>query len=83
MEEERKKMLINLDQKVSFELYNLEDLYIVKKLAKKNNQLIYTFQTTGRFNWLEKGVHLVDGLGLVLISKNLPSRIELPNDIGD
>lgn len=75
-----------MSQKLSFaldlklELFQLEELPRARALAESANGVLYCWKTTGIFNWLEKGISLCDVLGIVILPKDLPEQIDLPND---
>jgi hypothetical protein len=41
---------------------------------------VFSWKTEGRYNWLEKGLSVVDVLGLTILPDGLPDKIDLPND---
>ena len=73
-------MNINLGMGITFELFDLEYASKLASLAIQKDQEIYTLKTAGHSNWLEHGIHIVDELGLVLLPKNFPDTINLPDD---
>ena len=75
-------MKIKLGRKVEFELFQIEEAKGVERLAKETECEIYSWKTEGRANWFEKGFSVVDVLGLVVLAKDLPDVINLPNDPG-
>jgi hypothetical protein len=62
------------------ELFQLEELAQARALAKSKNAVLYCWKTTGIFNWLEKGISICDVLGVVVLPRDLPEQIDLPND---
>ena len=48
--------------------------------AKQHACNVYTWKTTGRTNWLEKGFAKSDTLALVALPNNLPDTIHMPDD---
>ena len=62
-------------------LYRLEEADEAERVARQSNTEIYCWKTTGRANWLERGLSIVDVLGLVLMPKGLPNVIDMPDDI--
>jgi hypothetical protein len=76
-------MNVNLGGSLSIELFDLEHALQLNTLAIQTNQEIYTLKTEGHSNWLERGIHIVDELGLVLLPKNYPDIINLPDDNSD
>jgi hypothetical protein len=73
-------MNVNLGKNITFELFDLEQASQLITLAIQMDQEIYTFKTAEHSNWLERGIHIVDELGLVLLPKNFPDNINLPDD---
>lgn len=73
-------MKITLGSDYEFEFFQIEELESVKKYADKVGSSIYSWKTTGKSNWLEKGLSVVDVLGLVTLPKDLPDWIDLPDD---
>jgi hypothetical protein len=75
-----------LSQKLSFaldlelEFFQLEELPRARALAESTNGVLYCWKTTGIFNWLEKGISICDVLGIVILLKDLPEQIDLPDD---
>lgn len=62
------------------ELFNIEELEKAHSTATALDGEIYSWKTSEDANWLDKGVSNVDVLGLVILPKKMPIRIELPND---
>lgn len=73
-------MNVNLGGSISFELFELERASQLTIFAIQMDQEIYTLKTAEHSNWLERGIHIVDELGLVLLPKNYPDNINLPDD---
>ena len=74
-------MKVTLGSQVEFELFQTEDVSIVEELAKEIGAEVYSWKTEEFYNWLEKGYSIVDTLGLVILEKDLPSQIPLPDDM--
>jgi hypothetical protein len=51
-----------------------------EKHAIQVDREVYTLKTAESSNWLERNIHLLDELDLVLLSKNPPDIINLPGD---
>lgn len=62
------------------ELFQLEEAAKAIAAARLGNGDLYSWKTSGRFNWLERGLSLSDVLGIVILPKNLPDVIDLPDD---
>ena len=73
-------MNVNLGGSISFKLFCLEHASQLTTLAIQTDQEIYTLKTAAHSNWLERGIHIVDEMGLVLLPKNYPDNINLPDD---
>lgn len=73
-------MKVRLDKQITFELFQIEEWKMVKRIAEKNNREVYSWKTEGKSNWFEKGFSIVDSLGLVLLAEDLPNQISLPDD---
>lgn len=75
-------MRVTLGSDYEFEFFQIEELERAKQYADKMDGSIYSWKTTGKSNWLEKRFSIVDVLGFVVLSKNLPDWIDLPDDGG-
>lgn len=73
-------MKLTLEVTVETELFQLEEHQEATALAHRLPGVIYTWKTTGRSNWLERGMSCVDSLGLVVLPAQLPAHIEMPDD---
>jgi hypothetical protein len=73
-------MKVNLGDNVEFELFQREEIHSVEQLSRETKSSIYSWKTTGSSNWLEKGLSIIDVLGLVLLPSDSPDWIELPDD---
>lgn len=67
-------------ENLSLEIFQIEFARELELLAAKNNGTVYSWKTTGRKNWLEKGFSIVDVLGLTILPKDQPDWIDLPDD---
>ncbi len=63
------------------ELFELTELKRALELAASTNGKIFTYKTSGKFNWLEEGVSITDTLGLVILPCSFSGTIDMPNDI--
>ena len=72
----KQSLYLNFD----LELFNTEELTKAQKLAKESNGVLYCWKTTCNSNWLEKGLSVVDVLGIVVLPQGLPNYIEMPYD---
>ena len=73
-------MKIQLSNKINFELFQIEECIHVERLAEETNGEVYSWKTQGKYNWFEKGFSFSDTLGLVVLERDLPNQIILPND---
>ncbi|MEP6894078.1 MAG: hypothetical protein ABI986_00590 [Chloroflexota bacterium] len=73
-------MKVNLDNKFEFEFFQIEELKNAEQFAEEINGSIYSWKTTGLSNWLERGVSIVDVLGITVLPSGLPDSIDLPDD---
>jgi hypothetical protein len=63
-----------------FEFFQIEELNSAEQFVQEIDGSIYSWKTTGKSNWLEKRLSVVDVLGLAVLPKNLPDWIDLPDD---
>ena len=61
-----------------FEIYEKAEL---ERYAEETGGEIYTWQTLCIKNWLQKGFHIIDELGYVVLPKDLPEQIDMCDDI--
>ncbi len=73
-------MNVNFGGRISFILFDLEHAPQLALIAIHTDQEIYTLKTADHSNWLERGIHIVDELGLVLLPQNYPAIINLSDD---
>ena len=73
-------MKVSLDEKFEFEFFQIEELQNAEQYAEEIDGSIYSWKTTGNSNWLEKRLSVADVLGLVVLPKNMPEWIDLPED---
>ena len=63
------------------EFFELIDGEKAEAHAESVNGEVYTWKTTGRWNWLEHGFSsIADVAGLVVLPRRLPDHIEMPDD---
>lgn len=65
------------------EIFNTEEISQAEQLAVKTDGELYCWKTTGKDNWLEKGLSITDVLGVIILPKGLPAQIDMPDDIED
>lgn len=73
-------MKVNLGDGFEFETFELEEAGDAEHVAAETNGVIYSWKTAGNLNWLEKGLSIVDVLGIIVLPKGSPDWIDLPND---
>jgi hypothetical protein len=76
-------MKTSLDGVMEFEFFQLEDEKKAEQFAENMGGVIYSWKTAGNSNWLEKKLSIADVLGLAVLPKGLPDRIDLPDDKED
>jgi len=74
---------ITLDLIINFELFDITERAKAEALAIATTGNIYSWQTACNANWLEKGIHIVNVLGVVVLPKGLPDTIDMPDDPED
>lgn len=60
-----------------------EDADEAVQMARRSHRTVYSWQTIGRSNWLQKRLHAADTLQLVIMPPGLPDHIDLPDDPED
>ncbi len=65
---------------IDAELFDTNEYDRVQAIVKHSNGVVYTWKTTGHFNWLERGYKLADRLGFLVLPKQLPETIDLDDD---
>ena len=73
-------MRIVLRNQIESDFFHLEDARQAEQLAAKGESQVYCWKTSGRSNWLERGLSISDVLGLVILPKGLSEIIEMPDD---
>lgn len=68
---------------LDLELFQLEEATEAIARAEQIKGVLYSWKTTGVFNWLERGLSISDLLGIVILPKGMPDQIELPDDPPD
>lgn len=76
-------MQIILPNGVETELFQLEEISQAEQHAFATDGEIYCWKTVGRSNWLERRLSVADVLALVVLPKNLPQWIDMPDDNGN
>ncbi len=65
------------------EIFNTEEVAQAEQRAFEANGELYCWKTTGKSNWLEKDISLSDVLGILVLPKQLPEQIDMPDDEND
>jgi len=73
-------MKVALDGVFEFEVFEVEELNNAEQYAEEIDGSIYSWKTIGHSNWLEKRLAIADVLGFVVLQKELPDWLDLPND---
>ncbi len=63
------------------EFFDILDVEKAEDYAKRVDGEIYSWKTTGRWNWLEHGYRIVDVAGLVVLPRQLPDSIDMADDV--
>jgi hypothetical protein len=66
--------------KFDVEVFNTDEVKEAQRLANELSGVLYCWKTTCNSNWLEKGLSIVDVLGVVILPQGLPDQICMPND---
>ena len=53
---------------------------LAQDLARRTDNVVYTWKTAAGRNWLKQGLHRSDALGLTLLPPGLPREIDLADD---
>ncbi len=61
-------------------LYDLEEAVQAQRAAREASGEIYCWKTSGKYNWLERGLSVADVLGLVILPRGLPEYMDMPDD---
>jgi len=69
-----------LDVSLPVTLYDLEQHAAAEACAEASGGEVFSWKTTGRSNWLEKGFSVVDVLALVVLPAGLPDVLDMPED---
>ncbi|MBN1808137.1 MAG: hypothetical protein JW909_03650 [Planctomycetes bacterium] len=69
-----------LDGRTEWELYRTEEADAAEAAAVSSSGAVYSWISYGDSNWLERGWHWVNVLGLVVLPQGLPATISLPDD---
>lgn len=70
------RLTLYLEKKV----FMLEEAERAGRAAERADGAVYSWKTSGRANWLERGFSRADVLGLVVLPRGLPPVIDMPDD---
>jgi hypothetical protein len=73
-------MRVTVEPVIPTPFYQLEEWRSARNAVRRNRTSIYSWKTSGRANWLERGYSCVDCLGLVELPRGLPDRVTMPDD---
>lgn len=73
-------MNISLSVLLPCDFHFLEDWKDAVRFAEQTHGAVYSWKTSGNQNWLERGISLVDVLGLVVLPDGMPAEVEMPDD---
>ena len=76
-------MEVELAVYLDVDFYEIEEWKKAVEVAHESNRSLYTWKTSGRANWVERGMSNVDALGLVLLPAGMPEYLEMANDPED
>jgi hypothetical protein len=74
-------MKVTLSIYLDADLFQIEEIGEVERLATETSSQVYTWKTIGRSNWLDRGASISDALGLVILPQGLPDYMELADDV--
>jgi len=73
-------MMVTLDLVLTTEAFQTEEASIAEEHARSSGGTVYSWVTSGKGNWLEKGFCWSDVLALVVLPGQLPETIGMPDD---
>ena len=73
-------MKATLNLLADVELFPLEEADEAQRRSRRAGGAVYSWRTTGRSNWLERGISCVDVLSLTVLPRSLPDYIDMPDD---
>jgi hypothetical protein len=73
-------MMWRLHPDMALIFFDIQEYAQAKAEALRTGGVVYTWKTSGRSNWLERGVQLADRLGFFVLPDALPSTIEMDDD---
>ena len=66
--------------RIESDLFSLEEAIIAEEFARLTRGAVYCWKTSGVQNWLERGLSIVDVLGLIVLPSNSPDFIGMSDD---
>ena len=76
-------MKITLEVLLATEVFQTEEASLAEELARSCGGTVYSWITSGKSNWLEKGFRWCNVLALVVLPGQLPKTIDLLDDMPD
>ena len=70
----------NLRLELPSRVFDTDQADQAQDLARRTDNVVYTWKTAAGRNWLEQGLHRSDALGLTLLPPGLPREIDLADD---
>lgn len=66
--------------KFETEVFNTDEVREAQKVADEINGVLYCWKTGGVENWLERGLSKSDVLAIVILPREMPEQIDMPDD---
>ena len=73
-------MTLTLPIHLEADCFDTSQAELAGRTAQQKSMEIYSWKTSGKSNWLEKGFQRSDVLNLVLLPQGLPGTIDMPDD---
>ena len=73
-------MRVNLELSMDTDWFDTSEAAKAEELAEITGGRVYTWKTIGKHNWLERGFHIIDALGLVVLPQIFPDEIKMLDD---
>ena len=72
--------LLPITVELELPFYEAEEIESAQKDSIDSGHVVYTWSSSGRSNWLSRGLHMADRLGYILLPQGLPDQIDIPDD---
>lgn len=76
-------MRTTITLQLDLELFQIEEVEQAEQRAEEVGGVLYCWKTSGSENWLERGLSVVDVLGIIVLPQGLPDTINMPDDVED